>query len=121
MSEREKIQRLLCEWKSNISVRSFLDQEDYNEESPYIFPVIYRKLAFILGEPLRFRVTEEKFEETSPTGPDTGVERDNVEQKIPYCLTARINEPGLGLKSWWNQSQEAAADSEPENEQTVDE
>ncbi|KAK6645463.1 hypothetical protein RUM43_001740 [Polyplax serrata] len=54
-----------------------------------------------IGEPIRFRVTAETFEETSPTGPENTSEGDAVELKVPYSLTASINEPGLGLMSWW--------------------
>ena len=53
------------------------------------------------GEPIRFRVTAETFEETSPVGPENSSDGDSVETKVPYSLTASINEPGLGLMSWW--------------------
>ena len=26
------------------------------------------------------------------------------DKKVPFCLKASINEPGLGLLSWWNNS-----------------
>ena len=55
------------------------------------------------GEELRFRVTSESFVDTSPSAPDvnkTAVTEE--ESKIPYQIQATINEPGLGLLSWWN-------------------
>jgi len=73
------------------------------------------------GEPIRFRVNGELFIDTTPipsanqptqssasqsqsatsSAAHTSLE---VEQpsKTPYSLTASINEPGLGLLSWWN-------------------
>ncbi|XP_018570002.1 DNA-directed RNA polymerase III subunit RPC8 [Anoplophora glabripennis] len=55
------------------------------------------------GESIRFRVTAEVFNETCPTGPATMQEnQENVENKVPYSLTGSINEPGLGLLSWWD-------------------
>ena len=59
------------------------------------------------GEELRFRVTSECFVDTSPPGPkDTKkpevVQESEEQQKIPYQIQASINEPGLGLLSWWN-------------------
>lgn len=59
-----------------------------------------------LGEIIRFRITGERFEETSPAGPDTGTDRESSEQKTPYTLAATISEPGLGLTSWWSQAEE---------------
>ncbi|KAJ8959504.1 hypothetical protein NQ318_022201 [Aromia moschata] len=55
------------------------------------------------GESIRFRVTAEMFNETCPTGPATIQEsQENPENKVPYSLTGSINEPGLGLLSWWD-------------------
>lgn len=58
------------------------------------------------GETIRFRVTAECFEETSPVGPekDSPVETEPLEPKVPYKLTGSINEPGLGLLTWWENS-----------------
>ena len=50
-------------------------------------------------------MTSENFVDTSPTAPDTkGKESKIVEEdsKIPYQIQASINEPGLGLLTWWN-------------------
>ncbi|KAJ8972980.1 hypothetical protein NQ317_019011 [Molorchus minor] len=56
------------------------------------------------GESIRFRVTAETFNETCPTGPTTAMQepKENLENKVPYSLTGSINEPGLGLLSWWD-------------------
>lgn len=55
------------------------------------------------GETIRFRVTAEVFNETCPTGPNIIQEgQENTENKIPYMLTGSINEPGLGLLTWWD-------------------
>ncbi|TRY77865.1 hypothetical protein TCAL_08137 [Tigriopus californicus] len=63
------------------------------------------------GEEIRFRVTSEVFVDTSPTAPEaapkepptSGSNADLAEVKrIPYLLHASVNEPGLGLISWWN-------------------
>ncbi|CAH0545967.1 unnamed protein product [Brassicogethes aeneus] len=55
------------------------------------------------GETIRFRVTAENFNETCPTGPVTIQEsQENIDAKVPYSLTASINEPGLGLLTWWD-------------------
>ncbi|XP_067003552.1 DNA-directed RNA polymerase III subunit RPC8 [Anabrus simplex] len=58
------------------------------------------------GEQIRFRVTAETFTETSPVGPQkpetaSTSEENKEDDKVPYMLTASINEPGLGLLSWW--------------------
>lgn len=63
------------------------------------------------GEDIRFRVTDEVFLDTSPTGPsaaatDTpaapGAEEGGQKKEAPYTLLGTISEPGLGLLSWWN-------------------
>ena len=74
------------------------------------------------GEIIRFRVTGEIFQECGPSGPtDSNFQEnnDNSELKIPYMITVRflnvsfwclktfkfqasINEPGLGLLTWWD-------------------
>ncbi|KAB0792505.1 hypothetical protein PPYR_14464 [Photinus pyralis] len=57
------------------------------------------------GEPIRFKVTAEAFQETCPsttfvpTAPDA-IEKS--ENKTPYIITGSINEPGLGLLTWWD-------------------
>lgn len=60
------------------------------------------------GETIKFRVTAESFVETSPVGPENPDVKEAVdtteEPKVPYKLTGSINEPGLGLLSWWANS-----------------
>ncbi|KAJ8944742.1 hypothetical protein NQ314_009395 [Rhamnusium bicolor] len=49
------------------------------------------------GESIRFRVTAEMFNETCPMGPITMPEtQENPDNK------GSINEPGLGLLTWWD-------------------
>lgn len=60
-----------------------------------------------IGETIRFRVTAEVFKETCPTGPRMNVlgsviEHTEEENKVPYHISGSINEPGLGLLSWWD-------------------
>ena len=38
---------------------------------------------------------------SSTLDPDGKLSED---KKVPFCLKASINEPGLGLLSWWNNS-----------------
>merc|ERR1712080_149818 len=59
------------------------------------------------GEEIRFRITSETFVDTSPSAPEAvkkGITAAKTEQesKVPYQIFASINEPGLGLSSWWN-------------------
>lgn len=60
------------------------------------------------GDKLKFRVISEQFTETSPIScPDIDGAPSTSEvdaPKIPYSLTASINEPGLGILSWWQGS-----------------
>lgn len=58
----------------------------------------------------RFRVVNESFVDTTPNGPPKKNEafsgsvnllQTKEEQKSPYSITGSINEPGLGLVSWW--------------------
>jgi len=73
------------------------------------------------GEEIRFRVTGETFVDCSPNAPDPskpnqldqvdststgggvigGDVVDPSDKRIPFQLHASINEPGLGLLSWW--------------------
>ncbi|KAM6957088.1 DNA-directed RNA polymerase III subunit RPC8 [Aplochiton taeniatus] len=67
------------------------------------------------GEEIRFRVTDEVFLDTSPTGPSAATTTETLGQPAappaedmgqkkepPYTLIGTICEPGLGLLSWWN-------------------
>ncbi|KFM81263.1 DNA-directed RNA polymerase III subunit RPC8, partial [Stegodyphus mimosarum] len=54
-------------------------------------------------EPIRFRVIDETFVDTTPTSPETETsDAEEKDRRIPYNLTGSINEPGLGLLSWWS-------------------
>lgn len=71
------------------------------------------------GEEIRFRVMDEVFIDTSPTGPSTekdsssaagtagtappaGTDDSAQQKESPYTLIGSVSEPGLGLLSWWN-------------------
>ncbi|XP_030371979.1 DNA-directed RNA polymerase III subunit RPC8 [Scaptodrosophila lebanonensis] len=72
-----------------------------------------------IGEPIKFRVSREIFEETSPTGPPKAEGQSSQaastsaaaaaasaaaqEVKSPYKIIGAINEAGLGVLSWWDQ------------------
>ncbi|XP_022226425.1 DNA-directed RNA polymerase III subunit RPC8 [Drosophila obscura] len=69
-----------------------------------------------VGEPIKFRVSREIFEETSPVGPpkadaqnsqgastSTAAATAAQEIKTPYKIIGAINESGLGVLSWWDQ------------------
>jgi len=54
-------------------------------------------------DPIRFRVLEETFVDTTPSCPENeAIESEDKERRIPYVLTASVNEPGLGLLEWWS-------------------
>lgn len=57
------------------------------------------------GEEIRFRVVDESFVDTSPTGPSSAEATSSSEEppkkEAPYTLVGSISEPGLGLLSWW--------------------
>lgn len=79
-----------------------------------------------IGESIKFRVSGEVFEESSPIGPpdqevagsgtasSTSTSATTADaNKTPYRIMAAINESGLGLLSWWvTQSQEEEGDEE---------
>jgi DNA-directed RNA polymerase III subunit RPC8 len=61
-----------------------------------------------VGEEIRFRVVEEHFVDTSPSGPvkknelgTVSISQSKDESKCPYTIKGSINESGLGLVSWW--------------------
>lgn len=71
-----------------------------------------------VGEPVKFRVIDEEFTESEPTGPPeeaSGSQTDH-NSKPPYKIVGAINEPGLGIDSWWTQN-ETAEDEEEEEEE----
>ena len=60
-----------------------------------------------IGEPIRFKVIGEKFVDTYQSdvpalGATTSVVQSRDDLKCPYSIIGTINEPGLGLVSWWN-------------------
>lgn len=60
-----------------------------------------------MGEEIRFRVVDETFVDTTPTGLETTAGElaeipDPDTKKSPYTIIGTITEPGLGLLSWWN-------------------
>ncbi|XP_037016437.1 DNA-directed RNA polymerase III subunit RPC8 [Artibeus jamaicensis] len=62
-----------------------------------------------IGEEVRFRVVDESFVDTSPTGPSsaeatTSTSEELPKKEAPYTLVGSISEPGLGLLSWWTSS-----------------
>ncbi|XP_061306709.1 DNA-directed RNA polymerase III subunit RPC8 isoform X1 [Pezoporus occidentalis] len=63
-----------------------------------------------IGEEIRFRVVDETFVDTSPTGPSSAeASASNATEEVqkkeaPYTLVGSISEPGLGLLSWWTNS-----------------
>uniref|UniRef100_H2ZJI5 DNA-directed RNA polymerase III subunit RPC8 n=1 Tax=Ciona savignyi TaxID=51511 RepID=H2ZJI5_CIOSA len=58
-----------------------------------------------VNEPIRFRVVDETFTDTTPMSapPSASSTSNDVSAKpsVPYLLKAVISEPGLGLLCWW--------------------
>ncbi|XP_075688407.1 DNA-directed RNA polymerase III subunit RPC8 isoform X1 [Rhinoderma darwinii] len=60
-----------------------------------------------IGEDIRFRIVDETFIDTSPTGPSATESSSSIpaeetlRKEAPYTLVGSISEPGLGLLSWW--------------------
>lgn len=64
-----------------------------------------------IGEEIRFRVVSESFTDSTPIGPPKKNDSNNLtytsllqnkeDIKSPYTIIGSINEPGLGLLSWW--------------------
>ncbi|XP_065212098.1 DNA-directed RNA polymerase III subunit RPC8 [Planococcus citri] len=54
-----------------------------------------------VGEKIKFRIMNELFMETSPEVKTNEV-KSVPENKTPYLLIGSINEPGLGVLSWWD-------------------
>ncbi|XP_026731667.1 DNA-directed RNA polymerase III subunit RPC8 [Trichoplusia ni] len=67
------------------------------------------------GESIRFRVTSEAFEESLPSGPP-GSECTTVQTVAPYRIIGGINEPGLGLLSWWEAPDQDDGDDNEEQD-----
>ncbi len=65
------------------------------------------------GKEIRFRVTSDAFVDTSPTGPSDAAGEESQadphrgqqeERRVPYLIRGSVNEPGLGLLEWWQNS-----------------
>lgn len=75
-----------------------------------------------VGETIKFRIIDEEFVESEPTGPPeaesstapSSQSTDNS-RPPPYRIIGAINESGLGIESWWTQN-EAAEDEEEDEE-----
>lgn len=52
-----------------------------------------------VNEPIRFRVVDETFVDTTPV---TSSNNSQTLQDSPYFIKASISDPGLGLLSWWS-------------------
>jgi DNA-directed RNA polymerase III subunit RPC8 len=69
-----------------------------------------------IGAPVKFRVSGETFEESSPIGPPVSETQPTTsatataEAKVPFKIIAAINEAGLGLLSWWDTPAEEATE-----------
>jgi len=54
-----------------------------------------------VGERIRFKVREEMFRDTTPSGPTTVDTVSEGSKKVCYSLVGSCSEAGLGLISWW--------------------
>lgn len=80
-------------------IRSPFNGNQTPPPSPQLAAIVWNSCTLFSGETIRFRVTSEAFEESLPTGPP-GSEC-AVQTVAPYRVVGGINEPGLGLLSWW--------------------
>lgn len=75
-----------------------------------------------VGEVIKFRVIDEEFTESEPTGPPeesgshSNQPTNDHNSKPPYKIFGAINEPGLGVDSWWTQAEAAGDDEDEEDE-----
>ncbi|CAD7081260.1 unnamed protein product [Hermetia illucens] len=81
-----------------------------------------------IGEPIKFRVSREIFEESSPIGPpdqaesaSTSASQTTADVKTPYRIIAAINESGLGVLSWWESHGQEENGEDDGNEEDVEE
>ncbi|XP_070505914.1 DNA-directed RNA polymerase III subunit RPC8 [Chironomus tepperi] len=79
-----------------------------------------------VGETVKFRVIDEEFVESEPTGPPENNEASTSKQSTtandtnfrpPYRIIGAINESGLGLESWWTQNDDNAGNDDEEEEE----
>ncbi|KAH8338648.1 hypothetical protein KR067_010088 [Drosophila pandora] len=87
-----------------------------------------------VGEPIKFRVSREIFEETSPIGPpkaetqsqqgastsSAAASTTSQEVKTPYKIIGAINESGLGVLSWWDQQGKEEDQDDEDGEDNID-
>lgn len=74
---------------------------------------------YSIGETVKFRIIDEEFVESEPTGPaetesttpSASNQSDHNSRPPPYRIIGAINESGLGIESWWSQN-EAVEDEE---------
>ncbi|KAK7075729.1 DNA-directed RNA polymerase III subunit RPC8 [Halocaridina rubra] len=77
-----------------------------------------------IGEKIRFKIIAEQFADTTPAGPeltegiDTASER--KDGKKPYMIYGTINDQGLGLVSWWTNSNVEEQVNEEEEDEEVE-
>lgn len=63
-----------------------------------------------VGESIKFRIIDEEFVESEPTGPpepesSTTSNQTTDNSRPPYRIIGAINESGLGVESWWTQNE----------------
>lgn len=76
-----------------------------------------------VGETIKFRIIDEEFTESEPTGPpeadsstsSTATDH-NSRPNPPYKIIGAINESGLGIESWWTQNEMTNDDEEEEED-----
>lgn len=93
---------LMKPYKFDEREQLFLWQYDTGESTHDLFVDI--------DEDIRFKVKDDVFNDTTPNGPPkkndalaTNSQATIDVTKSPYSIVATIDEPGLGLFSWWNQ------------------
>ncbi|XP_055320137.1 DNA-directed RNA polymerase III subunit RPC8 [Sitodiplosis mosellana] len=72
-----------------------------------------------IGETIKFRVSGDVFEESSPIGPPSSDKPSTSSQndiKTPYRILGAINESGLGLLSWWNEHNQQMGDDDDDDD-----
>lgn len=66
-----------------------------------------------VGETIKFRIIDEEFVESEPSGPPEAESSTSSNQttdhnaRPPYRIIGAINESGLGIESWWTQNEMA--------------
>lgn len=74
-----------------------------------------------VGETIKFRIIDEEFVESEPTGPpEAGSDTTNLpadhNSRPPYKIFGAINESGLGIESWWTQNEMNDEEEEDDDE-----